>query len=61
MVRAFLGLSIDTGNMYLTKADVLMRAPSSLELAGDPDAYLAAVEVYTNAVAAADGLSYNAR
>jgi hypothetical protein len=47
--------------MYLTKADVLMRAPSSLELAGDPDAYLAAVEVYTNAVAAADGLSYNAR
>lgn len=61
VVRAFLGLTPD--NLLLNKADVLMRRPGIMNLIDDGkiDDYLEAVEVFTQAVANVDTLSYEAR
>ena len=61
MVRALLGLTSE--NKVLQKADVLMKKPDTLELidSDDFDKYMEAVDKFTEAVAAVDGLAYNAR
>ena len=61
IVRAFLGLTNDNPN--LNKADILMRKSSTLELVDVDkiDEYIDAVDIFSRAVASADGLSYNAR
>mmetsp|Transcript_6287 Transcript_6287/g.13988 ORF Transcript_6287/g.13988 Transcript_6287/m.13988 type:complete len:303 (-) Transcript_6287:40-948(-) len=59
VVRAFLGLTPE--NTLLNKAEVLMKLPDVLERVDDLDAYFEAVETYTQAVTAADGLAYTAR
>jgi hypothetical protein len=61
VVRAFIGMTKD--NLLLSKADVLMRKPSTVEMV-DPDhidEYFEAVETFTQAIAAADSLAYQAR
>lgn len=61
VVRAFLGLTPD--NLNLNKADILMRKSTTLETINPDqiDTYIEAVDTFSQAVAAVDGLSYNAR
>lgn len=61
VVRAFLGLTDD--NTVLNKADKLMKSPAALEIV-PPDHfedYIEAVDSFSQAVATADSLAYQAR
>jgi hypothetical protein len=61
VVRAFLGLTDE--NILLSHAEALMRSPRALSRI-DPDRidlYIDEVEKFTQAVASADSLAYNAR
>ena len=63
VVRAFLGLEPDTGNVLLYRSDTVLKSKKVLERV-DPDGfdqYLDSVEKYQEAVAAADSLAYAAR
>lgn len=61
VVRAFLGLTPE--NPLLNRADALMKQKQTLNLVDpdDFDQYIEAVDVFSQAVAAVDGLAYNAR
>ena len=61
VVRAFLGLTQE--NLLLSKADDLMRKPSTLDRVDEDqlEVFLAAVEDYTIAVSNVDTLGYSAR
>lgn len=62
VVRAFLGLS-PQNNPLLSRADVLMKKPTVINLLDpdDLDDYFSAVDKFTEAISSVDFLSYQAR